>query len=164
MNTLYETIKKYGEGNGEKMMWQSVALISEAVEKSMPAEAKDKLVSDVYALMTGGHYDEDYAMRSVAKMYYVDRAGEKHYAPYWTKEQIRPYYEDAKDAIPEYNFWDYFVAFNMIASDTWVLYHEWWPTALAEEFAQKVAESTFAWLHDPDWDGTTKIWDYLHIK
>ena len=75
MNSLFETIKKYGSGNGEEMMWESVKLISEAVERAMPEAAKDKLVSDVYGLMSGKHYNEEYAMRCVSKMYYVDGGG-----------------------------------------------------------------------------------------
>ena len=164
MNSLYETIKKYGTGNGEAMMWKSVELISEAVDKSMPEAAKERLVADVYGLMSGGHYNEEYAMRCVSGMYYIDGNGTKRYAPYWTKEQVGTFFADVSEEIPDYNEWDYFVTFNMLASDNWVLFHEWWPGISAEDFAQKIAELSLTWLSDKDWKGSTKIWDYMHLN
>lgn len=161
-NTLYETIKTYGKGKGEEMMWRSVAVISDSVDKNMSEDAKSELLSSIYGLMSEGHYNEPYAMRCVAKLYYADKSGTKHYAPYWTEEQVRPIYEELKDQIPEYNFWDFFVTFNMLASDNWNLLHEWWPNITAELFAQKIAELSLHWLGDTDWGSNSKIWDYMH--
>ena len=164
MNSLYETIKKYGSGKGEEMMWKSVSLISKAVDEKMEEKDKERLVSDVYALMSGKHYDEEYAMKCVSTMYYTDKQGVKHFAPYWTREQVKPFFDSAKAEIPEYNCWDYFVTFNMVASDNWNLYHKWWPDITAEQFAVKIAEATLNWLKDEDKKDTSRIWDYMHIE
>ena len=164
MNSLYETIKKYGTEKGERMMWDSVALISDAVDRSMPSEAKEKLVADIYGLMSGKHYNEEYAMKCVSAMYYIDEAENKHGAPYWTPEQVRPFYESVSDEIPTYNEWDYYVTFHMIASVYWILIHEWWSDIDDDVFAQKVAEMSFAWLTDKNWRSESKIWDYKHLK
>lgn len=162
MESIYELIKKNATGKGEGMMWKSTAIISDAIEKNMPAEAQKELYDDLYGLMSGGHYNECMAKADVEKMYFEDAKGEVHHAPYWTDAQIRETYEVHKDKIPEYNCWDYYVVFNMIASDNWVMYHTWWPDITPEVFAQKVAEASVNWLADQDWAETDKIWSYLH--
>lgn len=165
MNSLYETIKKYSSGKGEDMMWKSVELISRAVDENMPEKERELLIADVYGLMSGNHYNEEYAQRCVAKMYYTDKTGAKHYAPYWTVEQVRRIYDEVKEDIPNYNEWDFYVTFNMIASDNWVLLHEWWPDITPELFARKVTELAVSWLSDVDWNcSDSKIWDYMHMK
>ena len=163
MNTLYETVKTYGKGKGEDMMWKTVALISDAVELEMTEESRRALLADIYGLMSGGHYNEEFAMACVAKMYFVDKAGNKHHAPYWSTDQVREVYTMAKGNIPQqYNFWDFFVTFNMVASDNWLLYHEWWPDMTEAMARQKFGEAAVNWLNDQDWKSDSKIWDYLH--
>ena len=90
---LYELTKKYGAGKGEDMMWKAVASISEAVEKFMPADQKHELMRKIYGDMSGGHYNEEFAAADIAKMYYTDRNGEKHAAPYWPSGTVREIYE-----------------------------------------------------------------------
>ena len=165
MSTLYETIKNYGTGKGEGMMWRSVGVISEAVDKYFSDEQKDALMSDIYGLMSGGHYNEEHAHRCVEKMYYLDAKGEKHYAPYWTEPQVHEVYDKVKAKLPkEYNPMDYFVTFHMLASDNWTTIHDWWPDITPEGFAGKIADLSVAWLADADWPTTSKIWDYMHSK
>ena len=85
---LYDLIKKYGEGRGEAMMWKAVSVISDAVDSYMPEEEKDALVRRVYGEMSDGHYNEEFAREDIKKMYYTDRDGNKHYAPYWTDDAL----------------------------------------------------------------------------
>ena len=162
--TLYEMIKKYGAEGGESTMWHSVKIISDAIDRHLDEAQADALVSEVYGYMSGGHFDEHYAKQCVQEMYYTDRAGNKNYGPFWTPEQVQEFYDDAKADIPEaYNFWDWYVAFNMLASDTWTLLHKWFGNMDADDHAEKVADLTVSWFHDPDnpYDDH-KIWGYLH--
>ena len=160
--TLYELTKKYGEGKGEAMMWSAVAVISEAIEKSMDESAKAELLRHLYGSMSGGHYDEPFAEDALKGIYYVDRNGAKHSAPYWTPQVVAPIYEKIKGEIPAYNMWDFYVTLNMIASDYWALIDAWYPGITAQDRDGKFVELALNWLKDPDYSGKNKIWQYLN--
>lgn len=158
-------IKKNGSGKGEEMMWQSVAVISDFMEKHLADDAKAELMADVYGLMSEGHYNEDYAHKCVEKMYYAE-GGEKVYAPYWSDQQLRAVYEKVSPKIPEsYTFWDFYVTMNMIASDDYLILHKWFPNMDADMFTAKVTDLAVSWLDDPDNPyGESKIWGYMHAQ
>ena len=161
--TLYELTKTYGDGKGESMMWATVKHISDAVEESMDAKSRHDLKKGIYAMMVGGHYDRDYAIQDTAKMYYKDKSGNRHAAPYWTEQQVREIYEQISGEIPEYNFWDFFVALNMIKSDYCPLLDKWFPGIAPEEKDERFVELTLNWLKDEDNPyGSSKIWSYLN--
>lgn len=164
MMTLYETIKKYGNGKGEAMMWRSVETISDAIEKYMSEEDVESLVRMVYGDMEGCHYNEQYAMEDVEKMYYTGEDGKKHYAPYWTENQVRSVYDQIHTLIPkEYNFWDFFVVLQMMRSDNYNMLKKWFPDATQEEHDKKTVDLAVTWLNDEDNPyGTSKIWGYLN--
>lgn len=162
MESLYELIKTYGTGKGEATMWKSVKVISDSVEKHMDEDARDELNRHIFAEMSGGHYDQHFAMEDVRCMYYTDESGEKHYAPYWTPEQVSGVYEKVKREIPEYNMWDFYVTLQMVKADNCPMLKRWFPEAPEEEMTQRVVELAVNWLKDEDWAGSTKIWDYLN--
>lgn len=164
METLYDITKRMSAGMGESMMWDTVKVVSEAIDASMSEKDKAALMSKIYGMLSGGHFDEDHAMEAVSKMYYIDKDGAKRHAPYWTIPQVMEIYESVKDEIPEaYNEWDFFVTFQMVASDHWCLIHKWWPGITPEDFAEKITELTVNWLSDEDNPyGEQKIWGYLH--
>lgn len=155
----------YGEGKGESMMWKVVEAVSCAIEKSMPEEGKEELMRTLYAKMSGGHYNKEYALEDVEKMYYVEN-GKKHFAPYWSEEQVKPVYESVRSAIPSaYNFWDFYVTLQMMKSDNCPLLKEWFPAATEEELTKKVVALAVNWLADEDNPfGKEKIWSYLNGK
>lgn len=161
---LYDFTKKYGEGKGESMMWKTVHVISDAIEKDMDPEAKENLMRRLYEAMTEGHYDEHFAKMDVAKMYYTDDAGQKKYAPYWSDEQVKAVYDSVHTLIPdEYNFWDFYVTLQMIKSDYCPLLRKWFPNATPEEMDKKLVELAINWLNDSDNPfGDEKIWKYLN--
>ena len=156
--------KRLGKGQGEGMMWETVRIVSDAVEKSMSDKDREALQAKLYGILSGGHYDEDFATEAVSKMYYVDSDGNKRRAPYWTIPQVNEIYESVKGNFPEaYNEWDFYVTFQMVASDMWKLIHDWWPDITQEEFAEKISDATVNWLNDEDDPyGDKKIWCYLH--
>lgn len=160
--TLYELVKTYGSGKGEDMMWKTLSAVSGAIEHSMPEQEKNDLLRNVYGEISGGHYNEDMAKEDIEKMYYQDRSGEKHYAPYWPSGMVREIYDSVKNEIKPYNACDFNVTMNMIASDYWPLWDKWFPGMREDDRNQKTVEAAVAWLRDPDAKHPdTKIWHYL---
>lgn len=164
MMTLYEITKKFGEGQGEEMMWKTVKIVSEAVESEMPEHAKMKLVRKVYGAMSDGHYTEEMARIDIGKMYYTDANGNVHKAPYWQEEDMESAYEMYKAEIPDYNLWDFAVTMNMIASDNWCMLKKWFPSYDEKDMTEKILDMSLVWLKDEDWPSKTKIWDYLSAR
>lgn len=164
MESLLQFIKKYGEGKGEAMMWKSVEIISDSLDKHMDEATRTALTRRIYGEMAGGHYDESFAKEDVKKMYYIDTDGQKKYAPYWTDEQVREVYNSVKAEVPKaYNFWDFYVALQMIKSDNCPLMRKWFPDATPEDMDKKFVELTLNWLKDEDNPfGSEKVWGYLN--
>ena len=164
MESPLQFIKKYGEGKGEAMMWKSVEIISDALDKHMDEATRTALTRRLYGEMAGGHYDEAFAKEDVKKMYYTDSDGQKKYAPYWTDEQVREVYNSVKAEVPKaYNFWDFYVALQMIKSDNCPLMRKWFPDATPEDMNKKFVDLTLNWLKDEDNPfGSEKVWGYLN--
>lgn len=160
---LYDLTKKYGEGKGEATMWSTLKTVSDAVEQSMDSESKDKMMRCVFGQISKGHYDREYALADVEKMYYIDANGNKHNAPYWTESQVHDIYESAKKDIPtQYNEWDFYVTLQMSKSDNCQLVKKWFPTITQEESDKRYVELAVNWLNDNDNPyGDHKIWGYL---
>ena len=154
--------KKYSIGKGEDTMWKSVDVISRAVEEGMPADKKAKLMRDVFRTISVGHYNEDFANEDIKKMFYTDKDDKEHDAPYWPESAVKELYNEYREDIPDYNFWDFLVTMNMVASDNWCLVMSWFPDITDSERNEKFAEMAVNWLNDEDWPTTTKIWDYLN--
>ena len=163
---LYEQTKKYGNGKDDATMWATIKIVSDALEEHMEEKERKALIRKIYEYSHKGHYNEEYALEDVEKMYFVDEKGEKHYAPYWTASQIKDVYEAVKTKIPsEYNCWDFFVTMQMIKSDNCPLLRKWFPEASIEEMDRKLIELSINWLNDEDNPyGTEKIWSYLNPR
>ena len=160
--TLYELTKKYSTGKGEDTMWKTLAVVSKELEDALPAEKKAKLMREVYSIISTGHYNEEFANNDISKMYYIDKNGDQHDAPYWPESAVHSIYEKYKEEIPDYNCWDFAVTMNMIASDNWCMIKKWFPEISEADMNGKITEMVINWLKDPDWPTTTKIWDYLN--
>lgn len=108
-------------------------------------------------------FDEYFAKEAVAKMYYVDSAGQHHTAPYWTEESIRGIYDQVKADIRPYNFWDFYVTLNMEASDNYALIERWFPGEEGSDKDRRFVALAVNWLNDPDAQHKDcKIWCYLN--
>lgn len=166
METIEQIIKAHYADKGEAVMWESTKIISDAVEASMPEEAKESLKKDIYELMCGWHFNEAFAKQAVSKMYYTDERGEKMYAPYWTEQAVREIYEGVKDKIPAYNFWDFFVTMHSIASDNHALLIEWFPDEDMADREKRYVKMTVNWLADEDnpYGPGKKAWGYFNGK
>ena len=160
---IYDIIKTYGKGKGEDTMRRSVKALSDSLRHKLAPEDYNLVERDIYRSMAGGHYNEQFAKEDVEKMYY-EQGGVRHYAPYWTDDQISSVYNNVKSELPSgYNLWDFYVAINMIKSDCCNLYKRWWAGASEGELEQKVVEATVNYFNDPDNPyGTEKVWYYLN--
>ena len=147
-------------------MWDTLRIVSDAIEAKMSDKDKAELNAKIYGMLSGGHFDEEHAMEAVSKMYYTDKDGAKRYAPYWTIPQVEEVYESVKEEIPEaYNEWDFFVVMQMQKADLCPLFQKWWPNATPEQMDEKFAQSAVNWLNDEDNPyGEKKAWGYLHGK
>ena len=162
---LYELTKKYGTGQGEGTMWKTVSIISDAIDRTMPEEDQKELVRKVYGSMSGEHYNEEFAREDIAKMYYVGKDGQKHYAPYWTDDALMTLYRQHKNEIPGYNFWDWAVTMSMSKSDLCPIMTAWFPELTDDERNEKLVQYSVNWLKDPDSPfGQAKIWGYLNSR
>ena len=161
---LYEMTKMYGKDKGEPMMWDVIAVVSDAVEASMPEAEKRILERKIYGKLSGGHYNEQYATEDVAKRSYRDpRTGMVRKAPYWTADMVRGIYDSLKGDLRGYNCWDFYVTLNMIATDNAALLYKWFPNIYEKEQDQKLVEMAVNWLNDDDNPyGGSKIWCYMN--
>lgn len=163
--TLYELTKAYGEGKGENTMWSTLSLVSDAIESSMPTAGKKALLRKVYGVISGGHYNEEFAHEDIAKMYYVDDDGEMRHGPYWTDGDILAIYNEHRDEIPDYNCWDFAVTMNMVKSDNCQLLSEWFPDDDSSMKNERIVQLAINWLDDEDNPfGSSKIWYYLNRR
>lgn len=161
--TIYDLAKMYGNGKGESTMWNSIRVISSAVEEHMPVEDRNTLKKEIYEMMAGEHFDEYFAKEAVAKMFYLDGDGERHDAPYWTDSAIKSVYDQVKSEIRSYNMWDFYVTLNMVAADNYGLLEMWFPGEDGPARDQHLVEMAVNWLRDPDaMHPDSKIWCYLN--
>lgn len=127
MNNLKELIQKYSDGKDTKSMEAVTDIIGDFLKNNVSEEAYCGLYKDIYSELVGGHFNKDFADVQIAKMYYTDSKGDKHYAPYWTEGEAKEIYEKVKDKLPsEYNFYDFEAVLNMIKSDYCPLLEKWY--------------------------------------
>lgn len=165
--TVYDIIAKYGKGKGENQMWESVKYISdfiEPMENSHPEEYW-KFIKGLYATIAGKHYNEEFAIWQVKQMFFEDQSGKIHKAPYWTTEEVEEMYEANRSKLPaNYNFWDFYVAINMIKSDLYCLLMNWFKDSNNDrQITDKLIELTVNYFNDKDAPyPDTKIWCYFN--
>lgn len=162
---LYDLTKKYGEGKGESAMWSTLSIVSDALESSMDESEKKSLVRKVYGVISGKHYNEEFAREDIAKMYYRDENGVKHAGPFWPEETLRSIYESRKREIPDYNYWDFAVTMSMMLSDYYAILVDWFPDDDQDMRNSRLIQLALNWLHDEDSPyGSSKPWCYLNPR
>ena len=110
--------------------------------------------------VSGGHFNRMYADEAVKKMYYEDAGGTKHYAPYFTEDEVEEIFEKHKDDVSDYTIFDLAVTLNMMRSDNARFLHKY-----AKDDAQAkqmVIDMAVEYLQDPDAPHPhSKVWHYL---
>lgn len=157
---LYELIEKYGKGKGEAVMWETTRLVSDFIKPMKETNRKEywRLLREVYGKMSGGHYNEEFALHDVSQIEYTDKEGKSHTGAYWTCEQT---YEATREMkFPSGTTkWDIFVALNLAKSDFCKKFDD----------AQIVQIAYLFFFADENWsdDGrvsSTKVWEYVCCK
>lgn len=151
-------IKKYGKNDSS--VANSMERVIHYLKENLSEEQYKQVAKDVYESLNGKHFNEEFAREQVSKMYYTYQ-GQAYYAPYWDEHTIDRIYTQYKRQIPsQYNYWDFYVALNMVKSDNCPLLKKWFPN---EDHQEKIVELTINWLNDTDNPyGESKVWSYFN--
>lgn len=160
---IYSILRTGLNGEGSEKMWYTTKILSDSIEEFVPEKQKDILYNKIHYSIYGGHFDKESAEKAISKFYYVDLNNTKREAPYWTELEVRTLYDRVKNKIPNYNFYDFEVALNMIKSDNCNKLNRWFPNISKEELIEKLIEEVINYLDDEDNPyGTEKVWKYLN--
>jgi hypothetical protein len=141
----------------EAMMWGSIEEVDQMLEqmKEHHKQLYWDFMHNQHKIIYKGHYNEEFAEYELEHVYYINKVGEKTNKPYWTIEQI-------EEATRGFNYpqgttkWDKWVAHNTFRSDTM--------KSLPDDLALKSGWEFFFDDIDFKKEGTTKLWEYMHIK
>ena len=167
---IKDIFEHHTNGKTPEEMHKSIALISEFMEGKLSMEDQETLKKKLYYMLEGGHYDHDFAVAQIEKMYYKDDEdddiADKISAPYWTESEVKKIFDSHRNKIPlEYNFYDFMVALNMAKSDNWMKLQEWFPDESNEDLDKRVVTEAINWLRDDDNPfGYEKVWGYFNAK
>lgn len=157
----YLELAKEAQKNGswnDKTMWYAVESLSDMLEEMKKSDPKAfwGFMREQHGILSGGHYNEDFAMHDVAQIEYTDKNGDPHKGAYWTVEQTK---EATKGlALPaSVTPWDVYVALNVFHSD------------LCKEFddAHIIKAAYLFFFADEDWTkkgSEKKVWEYMCLK
>lgn len=141
-------------------------ILVSCVDEHCDEEKICHVIKKIHEQLFGKHFDEDCALRTVAKMFYYkdDTSTAKVFGAFIPFETSQKIFARTKDMIhKDYNVFDFYVAQNMIYSDNYNLYKKWFKDVTDEAMLNIVTEHTVQWLNDPDspYSDGTKIWSYL---
>lgn len=140
-------------------------IVAHYIDEQKCEDMEQCLIRRIHESVHGKHFDEDCAIRTVSKMFYVkDGSTAKTYGAFVPLEQSNKIYARFKDDLhKDYNQYDFYVTINMMYADNYNLYHKWFKEASDEAMLNIVAEAAINWLNDEDspYKGHTKIWSYL---
>ncbi len=75
------------------------------------------LIKAVYGVISGGHYDKEFAMHDIGNMHYDDANGIRHSAPFFTDSEVQEMFSRHMDELSDYTIYDFAVTLNMVWSD-----------------------------------------------
>lgn len=158
---LIELVQKYHEGATPAQMTAVVYAINKFLIVNSSEEQRRTLYKDIYGIVSEGHFDEHFAKDAISKMYYEDEYATKHYAPFFTEDDIKNVFEQNKDEIPDYTIHDLAVTMNMLRSDNNRFYERYAKDDTDRD--EMVVCMAIEYLQDPDAPyPTQKIWKYIN--
>lgn len=151
-----EIIKKNWKSGSEEVMNKSVELVEELLEEMKEAH-KDRywlFMRKQQGLISGGHYDEDFARYDVSKMYHIDKQGRRVEGEHWSVSQAKEVMQSNGISAPN-NEYDVYVALNAF----------WHDLSNVEEDDEIVKLAVAFWFKDADFSSKKgKIWWYMCSK
>ena len=140
-------------------------IVAHYIDEQNCEDMEQCLIRRIHESVHGKHFDEDCAIHTVSKMFYVkDGSTSKTYGAFVPLEQSNKIYARFKDDLhKDYNQYDFYVTLNMSYADNFNLFHKWFKDVSDEAMLNIVAEYAINWLADDDspYQGHTKIWSYL---
>lgn len=107
------------------------------------------------------HFDEMTARACIAQMYYFVDEYNKVFAPFISYERAKEIYSEIAIDIPDYNFWDFAVTFNLIYSNHADVIKRW--TRDKSKLEKRITQLVVSFLNAdgmPHVEG--KIWWYMN--
>lgn len=151
-----EIIKKNWRNSSEETMNKSVDLVAELLEdvKESNPEEYWRFIRKQQGLMSGGHYDEEFARYDVKQMWHTTKHGEKRMGEHWSVEQAKQVMREHGLSAP-INEFDVYVALNAFWHDL--------ECVITDESMLIEAAIEF-WFKDDDFAATNKVWWYMCSK
>jgi hypothetical protein len=158
---LTKMLLTYKECPSSEQQHEIAKTIGCFVEQHADENEISQLKKTIYGIISDRHYNQEYANDAIKQMYYEDEDGVKHYAPYYTDEEVKEVFELNKEDISDYTIHDLAVTMNMLRSDN-------------NYFLKRYAESStkakdmvtcmaIEYLQDVDAPfPTQKIWRYVN--
>lgn len=161
---IKQILKEYKDKLTYDKLHDIINILASIVEDNDTEQEESKLLRKINCIVLDGHYNSELALEDINKMYYTLN-GKKFNAPYWPVEEVMGIYNSLKNSNPilsVYNFYDFYVALNMIKSDNYKLYKTRFKNYSEEELDKLFIEDTINWLDDDDNPyGNHKIFGYL---
>ena len=106
-------------------LYKITCKLSKVVDNNVDEECSNRIKRKIHCIISEGHYNEEYALHDVKNMYY-EYNGEKHYASYWSVEEVMSIYNSLKSSTPilsTNNFYDFFVIIYFIKIDSYIFFN-----------------------------------------
>jgi len=142
------------KGGGEKVMWATVEVTTEAMEllKELAPEKYECYMRKLSEALYGKHYSEEIALADVAKMHSTGADGSKHQGAHWTVEQVETAWSGKS-----------FPA-GTTKSDRYVAANATWHDLRKKFTDTQVLDAAYLfWFDDEDWSESGKIWEYMSL-
>lgn len=151
-----EIIKKNWRNSSEEVMNRSVDLVAELLEEVKDSNPEEywRFIRKQQGLMSGGHYDEEFARYDVKHMWHTTKHGEKRMGEHWSVEQAKQVMREHGLSAP-INEFDVYVALNAFWHDL--------SEVITEEGLLIEAAIAF-WFEDDDFKASDKVWWYMCSK
>lgn len=151
-----EIIRQNWKNGSEEIMNKSIEMVGELLEevKKTNPDKYWNFIREQQGLMSGGHYDRDFAQYDVSKMYHTTKRGEKKIGEHWSLEQARQVRQE-KGLGGNINDYDVYVALNAF----------WHDTECSIEEEKTIIDAAIAfWFMDEDFPAKNKVWWYFCKK
>lgn len=151
-----EIIKKNWKSGSEEIMNKSVDMVAELLEEMKEVCPKKYwwFIRKQQGLMSGGHYDEEFARYDVKQMYHVDKRGNKVEGEHWSMEQARQVMQENG------------IGGKNTVEDVYVGLNAFWHDLGCDLDESEVIKAAVAfWFKDADFpDKVGKVWWYMNEK
>lgn len=151
MGMYYNIVKAKSRNSDDKVMWMSVQMVDELLEKMKQAhpEVYQKFINDTINLYYDKHFDEMLAEMVVDKMYHCEKEGmDKHkiHGEHYSIDYARKVRSEY-GKMP-YNEWDWYVLLNMTYHDNVCILDEWYSTE--KEHDSRILALALNYITDDD--------------